>query len=115
MNDISTKFDHLFQVISSEPFLRMESLGGEIQCEWWLEKHPQLATEIQELGMELDKVYTMEDLVKSDQTTFTATGIIQGPLLEGVTFGANIIKTRSVSMRNSTKTVRWIEAEHRIV
>lgn len=30
MNDISTKFDHLFQVISSEPFLRMESLGGEI-------------------------------------------------------------------------------------
>ena len=30
MEDISKKFEHLFQVISSEEFLRMESLGGEI-------------------------------------------------------------------------------------
>lgn len=28
--DISAKFEHLFQVASSEPFLKMESLGGEI-------------------------------------------------------------------------------------
>ncbi len=30
MEDISKKFEHLFQVISSGEFLRMESLGGEI-------------------------------------------------------------------------------------
>jgi len=30
MEDIAKKFDHLYQVISTEEFLRMESLGGEI-------------------------------------------------------------------------------------
>lgn len=30
MEDIAKKFDHLHQVISTEEFLRMESLGGEI-------------------------------------------------------------------------------------
>ena len=30
MEDIVKKFEHLYQVISNEEFLRMESLGGEI-------------------------------------------------------------------------------------
>lgn len=30
MEDIAAKFDHLFKVIESKEFLRMESLGGEI-------------------------------------------------------------------------------------
>ena len=30
MEDIAKKFEHLYQVISTEDFLRMESLGGEI-------------------------------------------------------------------------------------
>lgn len=30
MEDISKKFDHLYHIISTEEFLRMESLGGEI-------------------------------------------------------------------------------------
>ena len=30
MEDIAKKFEHLYQVISTEEFLRMESLGGEI-------------------------------------------------------------------------------------
>jgi len=30
MEDIAKKFEHLYQVISSEEFLKMESLGGEI-------------------------------------------------------------------------------------
>ena len=30
MEDIVKKFEHLYQVISNQEFLRMESLGGEI-------------------------------------------------------------------------------------
>ena len=30
MEDIAKKFEHLYQVVSTEEFLRMESLGGEI-------------------------------------------------------------------------------------
>lgn len=90
----------------------LKALGGEIQCEWWLEKHPHFADEIRNLGMEVDKVYTMNDLVKSDYTTFTATGVIDGPLLKGITIGPDLLKTHSVSMRSKTKTVRWIESDH---
>jgi len=90
----------------------LKALGGEIQVQWWLEKHPELESEIKELGMDARSVYTMDDLVKSDYTTFTATGILNGPLLKGVSIGADTIYTHSVSMRAKTKTIRWIEAEH---
>lgn len=92
----------------------LRALGGEIQCEWWLKKHPHLADDIRALGMDVDKVYTMDDLVKSEYTTFTATGIISGPLLRGVKVGADTITTHSVSMRSKTRTVRWIETQHAI-
>ncbi len=92
----------------------LKALGGEIQVRWWLKKHPHLASEIHELGMDERTVYTMKDLVKSEYTTFTATGILDGPLLKGVSIGADTILTHSVSMRGKTKTVRWIEAEHQI-
>lgn len=92
----------------------LRALGGEIQVQWWLQKHPHLEAEIKELGMDAETVYGMDDLIKSEYTTFTATGILNGPLLRGVTVGPNTIKTHSVSMRAKTKTVRWIEAEHQI-
>jgi fructose-1,6-bisphosphatase II len=92
----------------------LKALGGEIQVQWWLEKHPHFKEEVQALGMDTETVYKMEDLVKSEFTTFTATGILNGPLLLGVRVGADTITTHSVSMRGKTKTVRWIETEHRI-
>lgn len=92
----------------------LKALGGEIQVRWWLQKHPELEAEVRALGMDPGNVYGMDDLVKSDYTTFTATGILNGPLLKGVCVGADTIRTHSVSLRGKTKTVRWIETDHRI-
>jgi fructose-1,6-bisphosphatase II / sedoheptulose-1,7-bisphosphatase len=44
---------------------------------------------------------------------FAATGITDGPMLQGVKFREDIIETQTVVMRSVSGTVRWIRAEHR--
>ncbi|HEX9664701.1 MAG TPA: class II fructose-bisphosphatase [Patescibacteria group bacterium] len=90
----------------------LKALGGDIQIQWNLFKHPELAKDLLEAGWSLDQVYSRDDLIKTDLVTFTATGICSGPILKGVSFGADTIKTHSVVMRGKTKTIRWIETEH---
>jgi fructose-1,6-bisphosphatase II / sedoheptulose-1,7-bisphosphatase len=55
--------------------------------------------------------YHVRDMVSAD-LAFAATGITDGSLLEGVRFTKDAIFTHSVVMRASTRTVRWIKAEH---
>jgi fructose-1,6-bisphosphatase II / sedoheptulose-1,7-bisphosphatase len=43
---------------------------------------------------------------------FAATGITDGSLLGGVRFTKDAIYTHTLVMRASTRTVRWIKAEH---
>ncbi|HYF05742.1 MAG TPA: class II fructose-bisphosphatase [Patescibacteria group bacterium] len=62
--------------------------------------------------IDTEKVYFTEDLAGGDYVTFTATGVIDGPLLSGVKFGQNKITTHSVVMRAKSSTVRYITSEH---
>jgi len=55
---------------------------------------------------------TMDDLVKTDDIFFAATGITEGPLLKGVTFTSYGATTHTVVMRGKTGTIRFIEAKH---
>ena len=57
-------------------------------------------------------IYTTEDLAKGDNLTFTATGVIDGPLLQGVNFTSDYIVTHSVVMRSASKTVRYLTTHH---
>jgi fructose-1,6-bisphosphatase II / sedoheptulose-1,7-bisphosphatase len=59
------------------------------------------------------KKYDLTELVRGD-CVFSATGVTDGSMLEGVRFTeGDIIKTETVVMRSATGTVRWIRAEHR--
>jgi fructose-1,6-bisphosphatase II / sedoheptulose-1,7-bisphosphatase len=58
------------------------------------------------------KKYQIEDMVRGD-CLFAATGITDGPMLDGVKFGKDMIETETVVMRSINGTVRWIRAEHR--
>lgn len=60
------------------------------------------------------KILTAEDMAKGNQLTFTATGIIDGPLLSGVVFKKNIAITHSLVIRGQSGTVRYITAHHKI-
>ncbi len=61
---------------------------------------------------DVSRVYTQDDLAVGNDVSFTATGIIDGPLLKGIreTFTHHI--THSVVMRCRSKTVRFIETYH---
>src|SRR5437588_8740817 len=86
--------------------------GGEIQCKIW----PRSNEEREKLkadGVDLDKVYRTEDLVKSNDVSFAATGITSGELLDGVQYFGWGARTSSVMMRSRTGTVRYIQARHK--
>ena len=55
--------------------------------------------------------FDMSELA-SGEVLFAATGVTDGDLLSGVTFGRRAITTHTVVMRSSSGTVRWIRAHH---
>lgn len=65
-----------------------------------------------EHGLDLRHVYTVEDLVKSDDVFFAATGISGGTFLRGVSYSGGGATTHSLSMRGRTGTIRRVEATH---
>ena len=58
------------------------------------------------------KIFTADDLAKGEDLTFTATGVIDGPLLNGVVVKSNFIITHSMVLRGISKTRRFITADH---
>jgi len=66
------------------------------------------------MGVEPDKLLEIEDLAKGENLQFAATGIVEGPILKGITTSAHGIQTHSLVMRSKTKTIRFIEAHHHV-
>jgi fructose-1,6-bisphosphatase II / sedoheptulose-1,7-bisphosphatase len=60
---------------------------------------------------EFDKIYTHEEMARGD-VYFSATGVTDGSLLQGVRFYPGYVTTETVVMRSSTGTVRTIKAKH---
>jgi fructose-1,6-bisphosphatase II len=65
-------------------------------------------------GYDLDRVLTMDDMVRSDNVFVAATGITDGELLRGVRYSADTATTHSLSMRSLSGAVRTIETRHRL-
>ncbi len=89
----------------------LKILGGEIQVKL-KPRNEQDKQEIASMGLDETKIYTTEDLASGDNLTFTATGVIDGPLLPGVIFNPHSIMTHSVVMRSVSKTVRYLTTYH---
>lgn len=88
-------------------------LGGEIYCRFAPRSEAD-AKEIKKMGGSVKKIYASEDLAKGRQLTFTATGVIDGPLVQGVVFAGNKTVTHSVVMRGQSGTVRYITTHHHL-
>lgn len=89
-------------------------LGGEIFCRF-APKDDKALAEIRRHGIKnLKKIYSAGDLAKGRNLTFTATGVIDGPLLEGVRTEGGKIITHSVVMRGVSGTVRYITTYHHV-
>jgi fructose-1,6-bisphosphatase II len=90
----------------------IKCIGGEIQCKVWPRNDEERAL-IQEKGIDGDRIYGTNDLVRSDEVFFAATGITPGEFLEGVEFFRGGAHSHSVVMRAASGTARYITAKHR--
>jgi fructose-1,6-bisphosphatase II len=64
-------------------------------------------------GYDIDRVLTQDDLVKGDNCFFSATGVTDGDVLEGVRYeGSRGASTESLVMRSRSGTVRRIQSRH---
>ncbi|MBK5222686.1 MAG: class II fructose-bisphosphatase [Acidimicrobiia bacterium] len=91
----------------------LKALGGEMQSRLWPRDDAERAAAI-ELGYDLDRVLTTDDLVAGDNCFFAATGITDGALLRGVTYKDSTATTYSLVMRSKSGTVRMVTATHRL-
>lgn len=87
-------------------------LGGELLCRF----RPKTESDIEELHKagisNLSKIFNVESLTKGKELTFTATGVIDGPLLSGVRFTKNAVITHSLVIRGISGTMRYITTHH---
>ena len=90
----------------------LKSMQGEIQGKLY----PRTAEEAalaNEMGYDLDRVLTIDDMVNSDDIFFAATGITDGELVNGVKYSGEGARTHSLVMRSKSGTVREIHSTHR--
>lgn len=86
-------------------------LGGELLCRF-KPKDDHHAALVKKHSYDTKKIYSVEDLAKGKGLTFTATGVIDGPLLSGVMFTELAIITHSLVIRGQTETMRYITTHH---
>jgi fructose-1,6-bisphosphatase II len=91
----------------------LRAMGGEIQGKLYARDEEELRRG-REAGYDFDRILTMDDLVSSEDVFFTATGITDGELLQGVRYFGDSASTDSLVVRGMTGTVRQITATHQI-
>jgi len=65
-----------------------------------------------EAGYDLNKVLTADDLVAGNDAFFSATGVTDGDVLQGVRYQADHATTESIVMRSRSGTVRRVQGRH---
>ena len=91
----------------------LKCMGGEIQGRLWPrdEREVRLA---KEQSYDTTQVLTTDDLVRSDNCFFAATGVTDGELLRGVHYSSKGATTHSLVMRSRSGTVRKVDAFHQL-
>jgi len=74
---------------------------------------PEQAERMPDMGIKDPKrIYTAEELAPGKNIVFAATGVTDGPLLQGVRFFGDGVRTKSLVMKLSIRKVRFIESIH---
>jgi len=90
----------------------LRCMGGEMQGRLWPENEDDIER-ARKLGVtDVNKLLTLDDLVRTDDIFFAATGITEGPLLKGVQFNGYGATTHTVVKKGKTGTVRFIKTKH---
>jgi fructose-1,6-bisphosphatase II len=91
----------------------IKCLGGTIQARLWPRDDDERRRAL-DAGYDLSAVLGTDDLVRSDNVFFVATGVTDGELLRGVRYRGGGATTHSLVMRSRSGTIRYVESQHRI-
>ncbi len=90
----------------------IKCIGGQLLGRLWPRTDEERTAAV-EAGYRLDQVLTCHDLVKGENAFFSATGVTDGDVLQGVRYqGDRGATTESLVMRSRSGTVRRIHARH---
>lgn len=89
----------------------LKCVGGDMQAKPW-PRNDEDRRKAAESGADLNKVFSINDLVSGDDIFFAATGITEGELMDGVRYFPNGATTSSVAMRSRSGTIRYVKARH---
>ena len=90
----------------------IQCTGGQILGKLWPRNDEERQAAL-DAGYDLDEVLDRDRLVSGDDVFFSATGVTDGELLQGVHFAGGGAPTPSrVVMRSRSGTVRTVSAKH---
>ena len=87
-------------------------LGGYFEGKIFYENDRDKADASEHGISDFDKIYRVQDLIRSKEVAMAATGVSDGEFLEGVRFAANGAITSSFIARGETRTYRKLETRH---
>ncbi len=89
----------------------IKCLGGQLVGRLWPRDDAERQAAL-DAGYDLDRQLTVDDLIRSDDCFFSATGVTDGDVLQGVRFRGGRATTESLVMRSRSGTVRRVAATH---
>jgi fructose-1,6-bisphosphatase II len=90
----------------------IKCIGGQLLGRLW-PRNDDERTAATDAGYDLERVLTADDLVRGEDVFFSATGVTDGDVLQGVRYqGDRGATTESLVMRSRSGTVRRIAARH---
>jgi fructose-1,6-bisphosphatase II len=90
----------------------LRCLGGEIQARFRFRNDEERERASRMGHPEPDRIYRTEDLAPGENLVFSATGVTEGDLLQGVRFFGGGARTHSLVMSYRTKQVRFVDTVH---
>jgi fructose-1,6-bisphosphatase II len=70
------------------------------------------AQRCQQMGVEPNRVYKLNEMARSDDVVFSATGITKGDLLDGIKRKGDLATTETLLIRGRCRTIRRIQSTH---
>jgi fructose-1,6-bisphosphatase II len=89
----------------------IKCLGGQLLGRLWPRDEDERRRAI-DRGYDLERVLAVEDLVQGQDVFFSATGVTDGDVLQGVRYDGGAATTESLVMRARSGTVRRVTARH---
>ncbi len=95
----------------------LKCMGGDFQARLYPEgkEAPEEIRRCHEMGIgNVDRLFTIDELITSDDVIFVATGITDSFLLKGVRYHKRRAVTETLVMRSASGTIRHITANHHL-